>query len=187
VNAPRPRPSRAPVYVTVAGFAIAIGLVLFALRGFPAPEVRIDRAGTADSPREVTVIMRDHRFQPEPLTLIRGERVRFTIFNGGLEPHEFVLGDDTVQRAWAEADAAATPPLPFTTAPPASVPPGTGGVRLSLGSGGEGTVDFQVPRSGGLSLVCHLPGHVEKGMVAEVDFTVPAAPDVIETPAVTGG
>lgn len=183
MNERRTRPSRAPVYVTVAGFAIAIGLVLFALRGFPAPEVRIGRAGSADAPREVSVIMRDHRFQPEPLTLIPGERVRFTIINGGLEPHEFVLGDDDVQRAWAEADAMATPPLPFATAPPASAPPGTGGVRLLLGSGGQGTVDFEVPRSGGLSLMCHLPGHVEKGMVGGVILIPPEVPEV---PVATG-
>ncbi len=168
MDTPRPRPSRAPVYVTVAGFVIAMALVLFALRGFPAPEVVIDRPGTADAPRHVSVIMRDYRFQPAPLTLIPGERVRFTILNGGLEPHEFVLGDEAVQRAWAAADAAATPPLPLTTAPPASVPPGTGGVRVLLGSGSQGTVDFDVPQGGGLLLMCHLPGHVEKGMVGEI-------------------
>lgn len=161
--------------MTLAGLAIAFGLILFALRGFPAPDVTIDTAGTADAPRDVPVIMRDYLFQPDPLRLIPGERVRFTILNGGLEAHEFVLGDGDVQRAWAEADAAATPPLPLTTAPPASVPPGTGGVRVLLASGGEATVDFDVPPSGELFLVCHLPGHVEEGMVGDVRLTQPGA------------
>lgn len=168
MTTPRRRPSRAPILVTVVGFAIAIALVLFALRGFPAPQAAIDQAGSADTPRDVSVIMRDYLFQPEPLRLIPGERVRFTIFNGGLEAHEFVLGDDEVQRAWQAADAAATPPLPLTTAPPASVPPDTGGVRVLLASGGEGTATFDVPEVGELLLMCHIPGHVEAGMVGEV-------------------
>ncbi len=181
MDRPRRPPSRAPVYVTLVGFAIALGLVLFALRGFPAPEVLIDRAGSAAVPREVSVIMRDYRFQPDPLTLIAGERVRFTVLNGGLEPHEFVLGDEGVQRAWAEADAAATPPLPLTTAPPAVVPLGTGGTRLLLGSGGQASVDFDVPDVGDVFLMCHLPGHVEKGMVGEVRLTV------LDRPTSSGG
>ncbi len=164
----RQRPSRAPILVTAVGFAIAITLVLFALRGFPAPQPTIDRAGSADAPRDVSVIMRDYLFQPDPLRLIAGERVRFTILNGGLEPHEFVLGDDEVQRAWEAADAAATPPLPLTTAPPASVPPGTGGVRVLLASGGQASAVFDVPVTGDLFLMCHVPGHVEAGMVGEV-------------------
>ena len=154
--------------MTAAGFAIAIALVLFALRGFPAPQPSIERAGSPEVPRDVSVIMRDYRFQPDPLTLIAGERVRFTILNGGLEPHEFVLGDVGVQRAWESADAAATPPLPLTTAPPASVPPGTGGVRVLLGSGSQASALFDVPATSELLLMCHLPGHVEAGMVGDV-------------------
>lgn len=154
--------------MTVAGFAIAIALVLFALRGFPASPPSIDRAGSAEAPRDVSVIMRDYRFQPDPLTLVPGERVRFTVLNGGLEPHEFVLGDGAVQRAWESADAAATPPLPLTTAPPASVPPGTGGLRVLLGSGSQVSAVFDVPETGALLLMCHLPGHVEAGMVGQV-------------------
>lgn len=152
---------------------MAMALVLFALRGFPAPQPAIERPGSADAPREVSVIMRDYRFQPEPLRLIPGERVRFTILNGGLEPHEFVLGDDAVQRAWQAADAAATPPLPLTTAPPASVPLDTGGLRVLLGSGGEASAVFDVPETGELLLICHIPGHREAGMIGEVQLVVP--------------
>ena len=83
--------------------------------------------------------MRDYRFDPTPVVLVPGETVRLTILNGGLVEHELTLGDEDVQVAWAQADAAATPPAPFATPPPASVPPGTGGLRVLLGSGEQAT------------------------------------------------
>ena len=129
---------------------------------------RVETAGTSEQPREVNVIMRDYLFQPTPLTLVGGETVRFNIINGGLLPHEFVLGDRTVQEAWASAEAAATPPAPLTTAPPATVPPTVGGLRVHLASGEQASVLYEVPRGGELELACHIPGHVEQGMVGEV-------------------
>lgn len=164
------RPSRAPVYVVVIGFAVAITLILYALRGAPAPPVAIDQPGRADAPRDVNVILRDYLFQPTPITLVRGETVRFVIINGGLEPHEFVLGDASVQEAWARADAAATPPAPFATSPPASVPVGTGGLRVLLASGAEAAAVYTVPQEGDLQLMCHLPGHVAEGMIGRVEL-----------------
>ena len=44
--------------------------------------------------------MRDYRFDPTPVVLVPGETVRFTIFNAGLEVHDFVIGDAEVQQAW---------------------------------------------------------------------------------------
>jgi uncharacterized cupredoxin-like copper-binding protein len=90
--------------------------------------------------------------------------------NGGLVEHELTLGDEAVQTAWARADAAVTPPAPFATAPPASVPPGTGGLRVLLGSGERADLAYTVPSIGSLALVCHLPGHVERGMTGAVEL-----------------
>jgi uncharacterized cupredoxin-like copper-binding protein len=118
----------------------------------------------------VTVIMRDYRFDPTPVVLVPGETVRFTIFNGGLVEHDFVIGDEAVQRAWHAADAAATPPALLATAPPASVPPGTGGLRVLLGSGQKAVVEYEVPQDQVLALLCHIPGHIEKGMVGAVEL-----------------
>ena len=128
----------------------------------------VEQPGTDEAPRPVNVILRDYRFAPTPLVLVRGETVRFELINGGLVPHEFVLGDASVQRAWAGAHAAATPPVPFATAPPASVPPDIAGTRVLLGSGAAASLDFRVPVDGVLELVCHLPGHVAEGMVGTV-------------------
>jgi uncharacterized cupredoxin-like copper-binding protein len=163
------------VVVVVFGLALAVGLVLLgsALAGAPAPPPDITQPGNAASPRPVNVIMRDYKFDPTPLYLVRGETVRLNVLNGGLVEHELVLGDEGVQAAWTDADSRATPPAPFATAPPASVPPGTGGLRALLGSGGTASFEFVVPATGDLLMVCQLPGHVERGMVGEVTFATP--------------
>lgn len=168
--APR-RVSRAPVYVTLVFFAVALTLVLIgASRSAEKPTTtpNVTQPGTAANPRAVTVIMRDYLFEPAPLALYPGETIRMTVVNAGLEPHELMLGDAAAQSAWEAADAAATPPAPFTTAPPASAPAGTGGLRLYVGSGQQATADWTVPVGDPLLLQCHLPGHLERGMSATV-------------------
>ena len=163
--------SRAPVVVVIVFGVIATVLIFIgATRSTAPPDVVIDAAGTASEPRPVTVIMRDYRFEPTPVVLVPGETVRFNIFNAGLEVHDFVIGDAAVQQAWSIADAAATPPNLLATAPPASVPPGTGGLRVFLRSGEQGTVDYAVPIGEQLALLCHIPGHIEKGMVGRVEL-----------------
>ena len=161
--------------VVVVGLGVALGLVLLgaALAGAPAPVPRIDRPGTSESPRPVNVILREYRFDPTPLYLVPGETVRLNVFNGGMIEHELALGNAEFQRAWAAANAAATPAAPFASAPPASVGPGLTGLRLVLGSGGQEVVDYEVPVSGTLQLFCHLAGHAERGMVGEVVSATP--------------
>jgi uncharacterized cupredoxin-like copper-binding protein len=95
------------------------------------------------------------------------------VINGGLLPHEFVLGDASVQDAWAGANAAASPPGPLATAVPASVPPGTAGIELVLDPGQQAEVTYNVPAGQQLLLMCHLPGHVERGMVGSVILATP--------------
>jgi uncharacterized cupredoxin-like copper-binding protein len=171
----RARPiSRGPVIVLIAGAALAVGFVLLgaALAGAPAPTPAPSaQPGTEASPRDVNVIMRDYHFDPTPLYLFPGETIRLNVFNGGMVEHELVLGDAAVQAAWTAADAAATPPADFATAPPASVDPNVGGLRIVLPSGGQQTVIYRVPVTGELDLQCHLPGHLERGMAAQVVLT----------------
>ena len=171
----RNRISRAPAVVIILGLGVALGLVLLgaALAAAPAPVPRIDRPGTGDSPRAVNVIMREYRFDPTPLYVVPGETVRLNVFNGGMVDHELALGDDAFQRAWATANAQATPQGPFATSPPASVEPGLNGLRLVLSSGGQTAVDFVVPQAGTLQLICHLQGHAERGMVGQVVTATP--------------
>lgn len=156
--------------VIVFGIVASVLIFIGATRPSAPPEVEIDTAGTTREPRPVTVIMRDYSFEPTPVVLVPGETVRFTIFNAGLEVHDLVIGDAAVQRAWSVADAAATPPNLLATAPPASVPPGTGGLRVFLRSGEQAEVDYSVPSDEQLSLLCHIPGHIEKGMIGRVEL-----------------
>lgn len=157
----------------IVGAALAISLVLLgaALAGAPAPTpAPSSQPGTDGAPRDVNVIMRDYRFDPTPLYLYPGETIRLNVINGGLVEHELVFGGPAVQAAWTAADAA-TPPADFATAPPASVEPSVGGVRIVLPSGGQQSVIYQVPLDGSIAMQCHLPGHIERGMSAEVVLT----------------
>ena len=169
------RISRWPVVVVIAGLALAGVLVYIGgrLAAAPGPTPDLSRPGTFDQPRAVTVIMRDYVFNPTPLYLVPGETVTFTIINGGLLPHEFVLGDADVQAAWAAANAVETPPGPLATAPRASVPAGTAGVEVVLEPGQQSIVTYNVPGGDPLQLMCHLPGHVERGMVGSVILATP--------------
>jgi uncharacterized cupredoxin-like copper-binding protein len=177
VGASPGRISRAPLYVTVVFFAVALSLILLGAQRSAerVPPPGVASPGTSARPRPVAVIMRDYLFDPRPVVLVRGETVRFTIFDAGLQPHEFTLGDGAAQAAWDLADARATPPAPFTTPPPASVPAGTGGLRVLLPPGGQATVDYTVPPSGDVQLLCHLPDHIRLGMVGEVELRTAAS------------
>jgi uncharacterized cupredoxin-like copper-binding protein len=172
-----PHPSRAPVYIVIGGLALAFTLVFLAVAGAQktAPPPAIARAGTPEAPRDVTIIMREYAFAPAPLALVPGETVRLTVLDGGLVAHDLVLGDATVQAAWSSADAAATPPAPFATPPPAGVPAGTAGLRVLLSSGQQSVVTYLVPRDQQLTMVCHIPGHRDRGMEAAVVLVSSAA------------
>ena len=148
--------------------AVLIVIFMAGANGQPVASPPLGEPGTAQAPRPVNVIMRDYHFDPTPLYLYSGETIRLTVVNAGMVEHELVLGDAAVQSAWAQADAAASPAAPFATAPPASVPAGTGGLRILLASGATETVTYQVPTADALLLLCNLPGHQERGMVGQV-------------------
>ena len=154
----------------VVGLSLALGLVILGadLAARPVASPPIGTPGVIASPRVVTVIMRDYRFDPTPLYLYANETIELNVVNAGMVEHELVLGDAAVQAAWASADAAATPPAPFATAPPASVPADTGGLRVLLQSGASTSVTYTVPAEGELLLVCNIPGHEQRGMVGQV-------------------
>jgi len=166
------RISRAPLYVTFGFFAVALTLVLIGAQrsADQVPPPAVASPGTSAAPRRVNVIMRDYLFDPRPIVLVRGETIRFTIFDAGLLPHEFTIGDAGVQAAWDAADASATPPAPFATSPPASAPPGTGGLHVVLPPGGQATVDYTVPLAGDVQLLCHLPDHIRLGMIGQIEL-----------------
>jgi uncharacterized cupredoxin-like copper-binding protein len=140
-------------------------------RGFvsvPTPFV----AGNAAAPREVNIIAKDYQFLPDQLELVPGETVLLHVINGGLEIHEAIIGDASVQDAWevAEAAVAGAPPGPT---PVVSVPPDVAGLRIAVRSGERVDVVWSVPPAGAFSepggpralvVGCHIPGHWGRGM-----------------------
>ncbi len=146
-------------FALIAAFFAATGCGSGAPAGTP-PIV----PGTSVVPRDVNVIARDYLFNPSVLDLIPGETVTLHVVNGGLDVHEAIIGDATVQDAWEAAEAAAANPPPGPT-PAVSVSPDRAGLRIVVQSGQRVDVTWTVPlTSEALIVGCHIPGHWDKGM-----------------------
>lgn len=137
--------------------------------------------GSAAVPREFNLIASDYAFVPSVVAVFPGETVLIHVVNGGLEPHEAVIGDATVQAAWEQAEAVTANRPPGPT-PVVSVPPEVAGVRVFVASGQRVDVRWTVPADAAVPVPgsgptqrewyvgCHIPGHFEKGMVVPVAF-----------------
>jgi uncharacterized cupredoxin-like copper-binding protein len=139
--------------------------------GGPAGPTPPIRAGSSSAPREVNIVLKDWVFLPDPVDVVPGETVLLHVVNGGLEIHELVIGDGAVQDAWEAAEAAAANPPPGPT-PVVTVPGGQEGIRIVVASGQRIDLTWTVPPTPAavetLVLGCHIPGHWEKGMKAEL-------------------
>jgi len=127
--------------------------------------------GTPGRPRDVNIVARDFTFSPPVVDLIPGETVIFHVINGGLAPHEAVIGNQAIQDAWEVAQANLPPARPGVT-PTISVPPGMSGLRVVVQSGQRVDVTWTVPDDAttvrGLIVGCHVAGHYAKGMQVPV-------------------
>lgn len=170
------RPSRAPLgRLALAVAALAAMAALAGCQPVPASATPPIAAGDSRAPREVNLIAKDYAFLPASLDLVPGETVLLHVINGGLETHEAILGDAAVQDAWevAEAATAGAPPGPT---PLVSVPRDVAGVRIVVRSGERVDLVWAVPiaRSGAMwSVGCHIPGHLEKGMIIPIHWVAP--------------
>ena len=157
--------------MAVLGAAVGLaGCRVVQAPGSPPP---ITSPGTAQQPREVNVIARDYSFDPPEVRRVPGERVVIHVVNAGLDVHEAVIGDQRVQDAWEDAEAAVAGAPPGPT-PVVRVPPGRAGVRVVVRSGERADVHYEVPADGELFVGCHIPGHYARGMVVPIRL-VPAA------------
>ncbi len=120
------------------------GLAMAACQAGPPPVTPIPVAGTEAQPREVNIVAKDFVFLPDVLDLVPGETVLLHVVNGGLDVHEAIIGDASVQDAWeiAEAATAGAPPGPT---PEVSVPPDVAGLRIVVPSGQRVDVRWTVP------------------------------------------
>ena len=133
-----------PVRLGAAAMMLGLAAVLLAA-GLAA-----GREPAATAPRQVAVAIHFSRFDPDTITARPGETVRFTIHNTDPIDHEFILGDDAVQRIHELGTEAVHPPKP-------------GEVSVPAGATVETTYTFPAEPSE-LTFACHLPGHFAYGM-----------------------
>jgi uncharacterized cupredoxin-like copper-binding protein len=107
-------------------------------------------SGTLDGPRTVVVDIEHSSFEPAMVRVEPGETVRFVIRNGDPIDHEFILGDEEVQRVHEEGTEAHHGAKP-------------GEVSIAAGGGAETVYTFG-EGSDPLIFGCHLPGHYDYGM-----------------------
>ncbi len=132
----------------------AIAPVLAAAAGILLAAV-LPGSGVARGPatQTVTITMRHSRFAPAHLTVRRGTTVRFVLSNIDPIDHEFILGDEAVQRRHETG-----------TEPSHGAIPG----EVSLPAGGTGETTYTFTRPGLLLIGCHAPGHYDYGMRGRV-------------------
>ena len=107
--------------------------------------------------RTVVVTMHHSRFEPAVVRVAPGERVRFVLRNTDPIDHEFILGDDGVQRRHEQGRERQHH---------GEVP----GER-SVAAGQEAATTYEFPAGldgGALEFACHLPGHYAYGMHGQV-------------------
>lgn len=139
----RPRPWQ----VAVALVLVAGGVM--ALMGFWSAGSRAGDGGV----RTVVVTMRHSRFEPSVVRVAPGERVRFVLRNTDPIDHEFILGDDAVQRRHEQGrERHHHGDVPGERSVPAGQEAAT-------------TYAFAFTLDGrSLEFACHLPGHYAYGM-----------------------
>ncbi len=124
-----------------------------------ATAVVVSRGGAAarvdgDHPRTIDVELRFSRFVAPSFDVAAGETVRFVVHNADPIDHEFILGDDEVQRVHEAGTEAHHPARPGEM----SVAPGETSVTI-----------YTFPTEPTMLLLgCHLPGHYGYGMRADV-------------------
>ena len=111
-------------------------------------------AGSAEAERpRVTVNINHSRFTPDELRVESGSTIEFVIRNRDPIDHEFILGDDLVQ----DRHETGTHSGHDAVAGEVSVPAGT-----------TRSTTYRFTEPGRLVIGCHLPGHFDYGMRADI-------------------
>jgi len=132
----RPRPWH---LAAVAALTLAGGLTLL-------------HAAAGQATQTVVVTMHHSRFQPEVVRVAPGTTVRFLLRNTDPIDHEFILGDDAVQRRHEQGRQGEHH---------GEVP---GEVSVAAGGQAATTYTFRQGGPASLQFACHLPGHYAYGM-----------------------
>ncbi|MGH2348566.1 MAG: cupredoxin domain-containing protein [bacterium] len=106
-------------------------------------------AGSESGMQTIAITIRHSRFIPAHVTVRRGMTVRFVITNIDPIDHEFILGDEAVQRRHEGG-----------TEPEHGEVPG----EVSVRAGATAETTYTFSRPGLLLIGCHAPGHYAYGM-----------------------
>lgn len=108
--------------------------------------------------RTITVSMFDtFSFEPSVISVDEGETIAFEVTNEGEAPHEFVLGDDALQREHEAEMSEMGSELPADEPFAISVQPGT-----------TKTLAWTFTEAGTFEYACHVSGHYVAGMVGTI-------------------
>ena len=136
---------------TTPGMTLPIRVALLAAAVILIAAV-VSTPGNA-TPQTIAVTMRHSRFLPAHVTVRRGATVRFVITNVDPIDHEFILGDDGIQRRHETG-----------TEPAHGHVPG----EVSVPAGATAETSYTFTRPGALLIGCHAPGHYGYGMRGQV-------------------
>ena len=144
-----------------SGAALAHGDKHSAPRKFDAAKVEATPFGQEGDPKKVArtirVAMNDRmRFEPESITVKKGETVRFVVANKGAVLHEMVLGTAQALKEHAEL-MKKHPGMEHDEPSMAHVKPGA-----------TGEIVWQFTQAGEFQFACLIPGHFEAGMIGKV-------------------
>jgi uncharacterized cupredoxin-like copper-binding protein len=113
-------------------------------------------------PGDVTVqIDIDHSvFDPAPLRVVAGTRVRFVVVNHDPIYHEFIVGPPAVHARHATGTEAKHPSIPG---------------EVSVDPNATAITTYRFTEPGLVEYACHLPRHYEYGMHGQIEVVPPSA------------
>lgn len=115
-----------------------------------------EREQTKSDTEEVRVTIRDSRFIPDHFEFEVGTTVTFVVENTDPIDHEFLIGDEEVQRAHEDGTEAHHGAKP-------------GEISIPIGETRSTTYTFD--EAGTLLVGCHLPTHYDYGMKGDITIT----------------
>ena len=133
-----------------AGIGALILALLLAGAGAAFSAGSLERSPRVPTTRTIHIRIHFSRFEPQGIDVSPGQTIRFVVENTDPIDHEFIVGDEDMQRVHETGSEAHHPPRPG---------------EISIPAGETVVTTYTFPeQAGGLIFGCHLPGHYTYGM-----------------------